>query len=211
MTPEVPLSRTDTAEVSLARMTSPLGRIELTADGTRLLSVRIGYADQLPLDAFGERPSPLLDAAVHQLTEYFAGTRISFDLPLFLDGGTEFQRRVWAALRAIPFGSVTSYGAIAQAVGQPGAGRSVGGAIAANPLPLLVGCHRVLSASGEITGYSQGAGVVTKAWLLTHESIPFLVAPPRKESNKVEAVLDLVGTTPALRGPNHTNLMAGYT
>ncbi|GAA3893756.1 hypothetical protein GCM10022381_39260 [Leifsonia kafniensis] len=154
--------------------------------------MRIGYADQLPLDAFGEHPSPLLDAAVLQLTEYFAGTRTTFDLPLSLDHGTEFQQRVWSALKAIPFGTATSYGAVAQAVGQPGAGRSVGGAIAANPLPLFIGCHRVLSVSGEITGYSQGAGVVTKAWLLTHERIPFVVAPPRIETDPVGAILDLI-------------------
>lgn len=173
-------------------MTSPLGRIELTADDGQLLTVKIGYADQLPLDAFPERPSPLLETAVQQLSEYFAGTRMTFDIPLQLGGGTEFQKRVWAALRDVPFGSATSYGAIAQAVGQPGAGRSVGGAIAANPLPLFVGCHRVLSVSGEITGYSQGAGVVTKAWLLTHEKIPFLVAPPRIEPDPVGVIFDVV-------------------
>lgn len=173
-------------------MTSPLGRIELTADAEGLLSVKIGYADQLPLDAFPEQPSALLETAVVQLTEYFDGDRTAFTVPLNRNRGTAFQQRVWAALSAVPFGSATSYGSLAHVIGQPGAGRSVGGAIAANPLPLFVGCHRVLSVSGEITGYSQGAGVVTKAWLLTHEKIPFLVAPPRVESDQVAAILDLV-------------------
>lgn len=169
-------------------MTSPLGTIELTADDECLLSVKIGYVDQLPFETPDEPPTPLLARAIRQLSEYFAGTRTSFDLRLRLDAGTEFQQRVWAALREVPFGSASSYGAIAQAVGKPGAGRSVGGAIAANPLPLFIGCHRVLSASGEITGYSQGAGVVTKAWLLTHEKIPFLVALPRIERDPVGVV-----------------------
>ncbi len=107
-----------------------------------------------------------LDAAQAQLEEYFAGTRQEFDLALD-PAGTDFQLRVWRTLRAIPYGQTTSYGAQASVIGEPGAARAVGAANGRNPLSIVVPCHRVVAASGALTGFAGGLG--TKAWLLDHE------------------------------------------
>jgi methylated-DNA-[protein]-cysteine S-methyltransferase len=101
-----------------------------------------------------------------QLSEYFAGERRSFDLPLSATG-TEFQRRVWAALIEIPYGQTTTYGAVAGSLGSPGASRAVGLANGQNPISIIVPCHRVIGADGSMTGY--GGGVPAKQWLLAHE------------------------------------------
>ena len=105
-----------------------------------------------------------------KLREYFAGTRTDFDLPVSLVG-TEFQKAVWGELATLPFGGVVSYGDIGQATGRATAGRAVGGAVGANPIPIIVPCHRVLASDGRITGYSGGNGIPTKVWLLDHEGI----------------------------------------
>jgi len=104
------------------------------------------------------------------LEHYFAGEQIDFDIPLDLTGFTAFQRVVYGAVVMIPYGSVTSYGKIAEKIGKPGASRGVGGAMAANPLPVIIPCHRVLGASGKLTGYSAPGGVVSKRWLLDMEA-----------------------------------------
>ena len=149
----------------LVRIDSPIGRIEVTSDGDSVTSLSIERAGLLPLDGVPERSNPVLDRAVSQLEEYFAGTRTDFDLPLSL-AGTEFQRAVWGELVGLPFGGVASYGEIGSA------GRAVGGAVGANPIPIIVPCHRVLASDGRITGYSGGNGIPTKVWLLDHEGIP---------------------------------------
>jgi methylated-DNA-[protein]-cysteine S-methyltransferase len=154
----------------LVRTTSPLGRIEVTSDGTVINTLRIERDNSLPHDGLPETSHPLLVDAVEQLQEYFAGTRRTFDLPLRLEG-TAFQSAIWSTLQQIGWGESASYGELAQAAGWPGSARAVGGAVGANPVPILVGCHRVLSSKGHITGYSAGNGVVTKVWLLEHESI----------------------------------------
>ncbi|MDW7761988.1 MAG: methylated-DNA--[protein]-cysteine S-methyltransferase [Acidobacteriota bacterium] len=110
-------------------------------------------------------PAPLRDCA-RQLEEYFAGRRKSFDCRLDLQG-TDFQKKVWRALMKVPFGKTASYGKIARAVGRPGAARAVGGANHANPVAVIVPCHRIIGADGSLTGY--GAGIERKAWLLEHE------------------------------------------
>lgn len=155
---------------SLLRVDSPIGRIELVGDGTAVTSLTIERAGHLPLEAESERTDGILDRAASQLCEYFAGTRTTFDIPVALVG-TEFQRAVWAQLDQLPFGAVTSYGEIGLATGRPTAGRAVGGAIGANPVPIIVPCHRVLASNSRITGYSGGNGVPTKVWLLAHEGI----------------------------------------
>jgi methylated-DNA-[protein]-cysteine S-methyltransferase len=116
--------------------------------------------------------TPLLKQAQKQLTEYFAGRRRSFDVPL-APQGTAFQQSVWRELAKIPFGSTSTYGAVARAIGQPQAARAVGGAIGANPLPLVIPCHRVLAGDGRLTGFSGGDGVPTKVALLTLEGAEF--------------------------------------
>lgn len=107
-----------------------------------------------------------LDDAVTQLTEWFAGTRQRFDLEL-APRGTAFQREVWDALTRIPYGTTTSYGAIAAQVGRPTASRAVGAANGCNPLPVVVPCHRVVGASGALTGFR--GGIELKRALLRHE------------------------------------------
>ena len=115
--------------------------------------------------------SPLLDAAEAQLREYFAGTRRTFDLPL-APRGTAFQQRVWAALRAIPYGETRTYGELAAAIGSPSASRAVGMANHHNPIPIVIPCHRVIGANGTLTGYAGGLEIKRK--LLALEGITIL-------------------------------------
>lgn len=164
-----------TPEPSLIRLASPIGRLEITADAAGILSLSIENNGHLPLEETPEKPSPVLRKAAKQLAEYFSGTRKRFDLPVHLSGGTAFQQSVWHGLEGIAFGEVTSYGDLGAAIGRPGSGRAIGGAVGANPVPIIVGCHRVLATSGRITGYSAGAGISTKAWLLDHEGIEHTV------------------------------------
>ena len=156
----------------LLRFESPIGRIELVGDDERLISLSIERDGALPHDELPERPNAVLESARDQLVEYFAGTRTAFDIPVRLDG-TPFQRAVWAELVRLGWGEATSYGALAAAVGRPGSARAIGGAVGANPVPIIVGCHRVLASDGRITGYSGGDGIPTKLWLLGHEQIGF--------------------------------------
>ena len=155
----------------IARTDSPIGRIEVTSDGESITSLSIARGGVLPGDGRPESRVPVLDRAIEQLAEYFAGERTDFDLPVAVVG-TEFQRSVWAELSRLPFGAVASYGYIGAATGRATAGRAVGGAVGANPVPIIVPCHRILGTDGRITGYSGGEGIPTKAWLLDHEGIP---------------------------------------
>ena len=120
---------------------------------------------------FIEAPSPLLDEAARQLDEYFAGYRRTFDIPLSF-AGTEFQKTVWRALLAIPFGATVSYGELAPRIGQPKAVRAVANANGANPLSIFVPCHRVIGSDRSLTGY--GGGLAAKRWLLELETEPLL-------------------------------------
>ena len=115
---------------------------------------------------FGPREPGALPAVVEQLDAYFAGERTVFDLPLRLDG-TPFQRAVWAALREIPYGETTTYGELARRLGRPSASRAVGMANGRNPVGVIVPCHRVVGAAGDLTGY--GGGLDRKRRLLDHE------------------------------------------
>ena len=109
----------------------------------------------------------VLARAAGQLSEYVAGARQTFTLPLDLVG-TPFQRRVWDALFAIPYGETMTYRDLAFALGRPGGAQAVGGAVARNPVSIIVPCHRVLGSDGSLTGYAWGLHV--KRWLLDHES-----------------------------------------
>lgn len=131
---------------------------------SRLTAIRFG-ADG------AQDASPLLDAAEAQLREYFAGTRRTFDLPL-APRGTAFQQRVWAALRAIPYGETRTYGELAAAIGSPSASRAVGMANHHNPIPIVIPCHRVIGANGTLTGYAGGLEIKRK--LLALEGITIL-------------------------------------
>ena len=111
-------------------------------------------------------PTPLLREAAAQIAAYDAGRLHSFDLPLFVKG-TDFQRAVCDAMRAIPFGETLTYGDIAAALDAPA--RAVGGACGGNPIPVVIPCHRVMGAGGRLTGFSGAGGVETKVALLRHE------------------------------------------
>ena len=171
-----------TSSVHFLISSSPVGPIELTETDGALTGVRLLGAHGLSEHGLSEHGlgasatdtprTALLRRAQKQLTEYFAGRRHSFDLPL-APHGTEFQRAVWSQLSNIPFGATSTYGAIARAVGQPQAARAVGGAIGANPLPIVVPCHRVLAGDRRLTGFSGGDGVPTKVTLLTLEGCEF--------------------------------------
>ena len=158
--------------VYLTRLDSPIGRIELVGDDDALTGVTIERDGALPHDGEPERSNAVLDDARSQLLEYFAGARTDFDVPVRLSG-TAFQHAVWAELERLQWGEAISYGALATAVGKPGSARAIGGAVGANPVPIIVGCHRVLASDGRITGYSGGDGIPTKLWLLGHERIGF--------------------------------------
>jgi len=158
----------------LIRVPSPLGTLELTGDDTEVWSLAIIRDGHLPLEGLPESPSPVLQSAADELAEYFAGDRVTFDVPVRLSRGTEFQRSVWLGLAAIPFGEHLSYGQLGRSIGKSGAGRAIGGAVGANPAPILVGCHRVLASNGRITGFSAGEGIPTKQWLLRHEGIEYV-------------------------------------
>ena len=123
----------------------------------------------------------ILKQTAAQLDEYFAGTRRSFDIPLDLEG-TPFQVAAWRALASIPFGGTTSYGQQAAALGIPTAARALGAANRANPVCIVLPCHRVIGADGSLTGFA--GGLPTKQWLLDHEArvlMATFVATPQWE------------------------------
>ena len=159
-----------TSIVTLLRVPSPIGRLELTGDGEAVTSLSIARSGVLPHDDQPENSTAVLEDAAAQLTEYFSGDRREFSIPLHLEG-TPFRRSVWEQLSRLEFGSLTSYGELGLALGHTGYGRAIGGAVGANPVPIIIGCHRVLGSSGRMTGYSGGDGIPTKLWLLEHEGI----------------------------------------
>jgi methylated-DNA-[protein]-cysteine S-methyltransferase len=142
---------------------SPVGPLLLTSDGTSL--TRLLFAAE-PDPSWSTDPCPVLDEAVRQLGEYFAGERRDFDLELD-PVGTPFQLTVWAALRDIPYAETISYGQLAGRVGNPHASRAVGLANGRNPISIVVPCHRVIGANGSLTGY--GGGLDRKRTLLELE------------------------------------------
>jgi len=147
---------------------TPIGELLLAGDDDALSLVGfpegVMRRDPQPDWIYNEKP---FAAAIQQLNEYFAGKRQEFDLPLRLDG-TEFQMLVLQELRRIPYGETTSYGDIAERIGRPKAVRAVGAANGRNPIPIIVPCHRVIGASGDLTGF--GGGLDTKEKLLRLES-----------------------------------------
>lgn len=147
-------------------MDSPVGTLHLRCHAAGLTHLLMQpQLHRLPGDA--QRGHTLLDTAKQQLAAYFAGERAVFDLPL-APAGTAFQLRVWQALRDIPAGETRSYGEIAAGIGRPSASRAVGAANGANPIGIIVPCHRVVGADGTLTGYA--GGLDRKRWLLAHEA-----------------------------------------
>lgn len=109
---------------------------------------------------------PVVAQAIMQLTEYFAGTRTTFELPLDIQG-TDFQKDAWHALAKVPYGATASYGQQAMSIGRPTATRAIGAANGRNPIVVILPCHRIIGANGSLTGF--GGGLPVKVWLLEHE------------------------------------------
>lgn len=154
---------------STISMTTPIGRLDIVAHDDAIVSIWFESDDEgRRPDGASVRPGQhrLLDRAVQQLEEYFAGARTEFDLPLDPDG-TAFQQQVWRVLRGIPYGETISYGQQALALGDKNKSRAVGAANGKNPIPIVVPCHRVVGSNGHLTGFA--GGLDTKAWLLDHE------------------------------------------
>ena len=149
-------------------MDSPVGRLRLIARGAALTGIWFEHGrDARKGDpALVPGTSPVLERTKQQLVEYFRGERQEFDLPL-APSGTEFQRRVWQRLLAIEYGATTTYGALAQELGDPNASRAVGLANGSNPIPIIIPCHRVIGANGALTGF--GGGLPVKSALLALE------------------------------------------
>lgn len=146
---------------------SPVGPLTLVAHDGVLSGLYMTEQRYRPADeTFGPEDPSLFGDAITQLTEYFAGTRTTFDLPLDLIG-TPFQRTVWHALCEIPYGETVSYGELAQRLGRPSAARAVGLANGRNPIGIIVPCHRVVGSGGDLTGY--GGGLARKRHLLDFE------------------------------------------
>lgn len=146
---------------------TPIGPLLLVSDGAGLVEIGLpehGKLAKPPAEA--EASKSKLHAAARQFEEYFAGKRLRFDLPLH-PSGTPFQLEVWGALLAIPYGETVSYADIARRIRRPRAVRAVGAANGANPLAIVVPCHRVIGSHGDLVGY--GGGLLIKRWLLTHE------------------------------------------
>lgn len=141
---------------------SPLGEMIIAATDKGLAGVWFAGQRHLPPQLVKpyvwreDSEHPVLRQAITQLSEYYAGTRTVFDLPLDLGHGTAFQQSVWQALLAIPQGGTLSYGQVSQRIGKPEAVRAVGAAVGRNPLSVIVPCHRVLGSDGSLTGYAGG-------------------------------------------------------
>ena len=149
---------------------SPAGKLKMVASDKGLVAIlwENDKPRRVPLSEMAEDSKhKVLVETERQLREYFAGERKSFSLPLDMRG-TRFQRDVWEALLAIPFGETRSYGELAKKLGNPTASRAVGAANGRNPISIVVPCHRVIGSSGKLTGFA--GGLETKARLLEIEN-----------------------------------------
>ncbi len=161
----------------LDRMPSPWGDLLLAATDTGLCGVWFDGQKHLPdMSTWPAGRNRFIDQAKQELQAYFAGQCATFDTPLDLSAGTAFQQSVWHALLTIGCGQHSSYGAIAQRIGNPAAVRAVGAAVGRNPVGIIVPCHRVLGADGSLTGYA--GGLERKTALLQLEGVLPAQTPP---------------------------------
>lgn len=162
--------------LTFTRLQTPVGELIVTASDSAVTGVffptsrrgpppthQVGWVEA---NGGGGAAAEILMRARQQLSEYFEGDRTTFDLPLEALG-SPFEHRVWNALRAIPYGTTVSYGALAKQLGDPRGMRAVGTANGKNPIPIIIPCHRVVGAKGELVGF--GGGLESKRWLLEHE------------------------------------------
>lgn len=148
---------------NIAYQHTPIGLIELTENAGKLISLHF-----VKFQKHTEEPSLVLQEAKWQLSDYFEGKRKSFNLPLHFDCST-FHKEVYSALLNVPYGHTLSYKELATLAGNPDASRAVGTAMAHNPFPIIVPCHRVLKSDGTLGNYTGAEGLKTKQWLLDHE------------------------------------------
>jgi methylated-DNA-[protein]-cysteine S-methyltransferase len=157
----------NTAEVrEFATVRSPVGLLRIGGTNAAIDGIRFVTNGEPGFEGSGDGA---VAQAVEELQEYFAGRLRRFEVTTRLETGTDFQRRVWKAIARIPFGETRSYGEIARLASSPGAVRAAGQACGANPIAIIVPCHRVLAAGGRMGGY--GGGLERKEWLLTHEGV----------------------------------------
>ena len=157
----------------IERMASPIGTIRLVSDGEALRALDFSDCEERMLQLLRRQCGDFrltecrAGTAARHIKDYFDGDLAAPERIAIRMEGSAFQRKVWAALRKIPAGETSSYGRLAAAIGAPGASRAVGLANGANPIAIVVPCHRVIGADGSLTGY--GGGLSRKAWLLRHE------------------------------------------
>jgi methylated-DNA-[protein]-cysteine S-methyltransferase len=161
--------------MTMMKIETPIGTLHAALDEQGRLA-ELGFRESSSLrvdESTSRRGVPLVDSTTRrlddlttQLREYFAGKRKTFDFPL-APRGTEFQLAVWNALLDIPYGDTTTYAELARRIGRPSAVRAVGAANGANPIPVIIPCHRVIGSNGTLTGY--GGGIERKQWLLALE------------------------------------------
>ncbi len=156
--------------ISARKLKTPIGVLHVAASDEAVLYVELPRArgTEPAVERWLRRreETPVLRAALAQLREYFAGKRRDFDVPV-APAGTPFQKRVWQLMAAIPYGQTVTYGSMATQLGS--SARAIGAAAGANPIPIIIPCHRVIGADGSLVGY--GGGLRLKVWLLHHEGI----------------------------------------
>ena len=178
---------------------SPIGPITLKSLGEAVVQVSLQGFDKPAAETLASqpnppaglttKPSPVLVRAAQQIGDFFAGKSKTLDFAVE-PAGTEFQRAVWSEIGKVGFGEVISYAEIARRIGRPTSVRAVGGAVGSNPVPLVIGCHRILGASGNITGYSGGDGLATKRWLLAFEGIGYRDIPEARRDAETPIKLE---------------------
>lgn len=147
---------------------SPIGELVITSDGEAITSLMNEEHPLYENAKSGTHKPQLFREAHKQLKEYFKGERMDFDLKLKTEG-TEFQNKVWQALRKIQYGKTKSYGELAKSLKNANASRAIGSANSKNPISIIVPCHRVIGSNGKLTGFA--CGLNAKEWLLKHESL----------------------------------------
>ncbi len=159
------------APVEYAEVTTPIGTFRITYQGQVVQVVDLLETGQdaraAPSEAVRRKPPFLAGSPPKQLQEYFRGDRAEFTVDVAPLSESEFDQKVWSALRTVSAGHTTTYGALARQAGYGGSARAVGGSMHRNPIPIVIPCHRVVGHGGEITGF--GLGLWRKKWLLEHE------------------------------------------